>query len=199
MTDEQFAAWLAGFFDGEGCIYLPKGPGVEISIGNTNKKVIYMIFKRLGVGIVSRTRYTRPEWKDKYSWRVRNYPQVERILVLMRPFLAIKGRKADEALARIKDRMSVRMEKHRRNHMVMDLVESGMRRVDVAKRAKITRGMVDWIVRNGRSLDPLRWDKKAKSISVSLSKCQKIKQSVSSSSKRTAWSPHREPKPRRTR
>lgn len=98
FTDEQFAIWLAGFFDGEGCITIPKKAGIDVNIANTNRAVIEGIYNRLGAGVIIETTYDNQKWKTKYSWRLRTYEESAGILKMMRPYLTIKAAKADEAL-----------------------------------------------------------------------------------------------------
>lgn len=104
FTDDQFAAWLAGFFDGEGCIQVPTKTGVELTIANTNKDIVFSIRDRLGVGVISEVRFVnKPRWKTKYAWRERRYEEAGVVLKMMLPFLTIKREKAVQALARISD------------------------------------------------------------------------------------------------
>lgn len=124
MDDTQFACWLAGFFDGEGCIHIPKF-GVEVSIASTDRAVIEAIQQRTGIGVVVVVTYDKVEWKTKYHWRVRNYPQAGAILRFMRPFLAIKGAKADEALVRTDKWDQKRALLKQRNQEILDMVASG--------------------------------------------------------------------------
>lgn len=100
--DAQFNAWLAGFFDGEGCVYLPKGPGVELTMASTRREVIQAIHARLGVGYIEVTEFTnQPNWNTKYLLRIRRYEDARNVLLKMRPYLTIKTDKADTAIRRI--------------------------------------------------------------------------------------------------
>lgn len=124
-TDDQFAAWLAGFFDGEGCIQVPK-VGIDVSIAGTERAVIEAIQTKLGVGTITEVTYDRPEWRTKYHWRVRNYPQAQMVLRMMRPFLTIKAAKADEALVRTAAWGTKRSNLAERNRRILELAAEGM-------------------------------------------------------------------------
>ena len=97
-NDDQFAAWLAGFFDGEGCVYIPQTPGIELSIANTNREVIEAIHRRLAIGIIMEVTFDQEGWKTKYHWRVRTYDEAYALLKIIRPYLTIKASKADQAI-----------------------------------------------------------------------------------------------------
>lgn len=49
---ETFWAWLAGFFDGEGCIatVIKPSPALWLKIGQKDRRVLHHIKKNLGVG-----------------------------------------------------------------------------------------------------------------------------------------------------
>lgn len=168
MTDAEFTCWLAGFFDGEGCIYLSRRTrAIELSIANTDKAVIEFIQSRLARGTVTVVTYSRPEWKTKYHWRLRNLPEAFALLTRLRPYLKIKGAKADEALGRCADYLNDRKRIDARNAEIIHLVESGMTCVEVSKRFGLSRNgsTVSLIVRrvtgNGsrqkKAFDIRRW------------------------------------------
>lgn len=101
--DGEFACWLAGFFDGEGSVYLgnAKQGGITLSIGNTNRDIIASIARRTGVGTVEVREQTRERWNRTFIWRVRNYADARAVMLLMRPYLSIKSGDVDRALTRI--------------------------------------------------------------------------------------------------
>lgn len=106
------AEWLAGFFDGEGCVHVMNGgrlrnltsvTGVSrqtswigCTIGNTNLDVLKEIQASFG-GRIRKREYKVKLWKTLYTliWACR---QPEALLIAIRPFLKVKHRQADLAL-----------------------------------------------------------------------------------------------------
>lgn len=120
VSDAEFGAWLAGFFDGEGTVYLgnAKQGGITLSIGNTNRDVIESIARRTGVGTVEIREQTRERWNRTFIWRVRNYADARGILLLMRPYLTIKAGDVDRGLRRIADYEARRLAVRDRNEAI---------------------------------------------------------------------------------
>lgn len=138
-SDDRFAAWLAGFFDGEGCIHLPKsGVGIELSIANTVPDVITAIHKRVGLGIVTKIEFAGVSWKTKYHWRVRNYPEADAVLRMIRPHLVIKADQADAAVAFIAPKIEERRAMARRNAEIRQLSADGWKQRAIAERFEIS-------------------------------------------------------------
>lgn len=110
------------------------------------------------MGIVTETVYANEAWKTKYSWACRNYPHAAVVLRMMRPYLTIKAERADEALRRIDAKLSVREQRYNRYLEIVQLIEAGVVRTEIAKQFGICRQMVDTIYRNrpGQAADPLR-------------------------------------------
>ena len=82
--------YLAGFFDGEGCVNCSKGrndvPHVMISISGTCKKLLEEISKKYGGKVYIKNKY-KDHHTQAYSWHVSKYREfVEDIL----PFTNIK-------------------------------------------------------------------------------------------------------------
>ena len=155
-NDDRFAIWLAGFFDGEGCVYLPpSGVGVEVSIAGTCREAIESIHRRIGFGIVTEIRFENVggRWKTKYHWRVRNYPHAHRVLTLLLPHLTIKADVAARALERIAPNMARREAMERRNNEMRRLRAEGMTQREIGERFRIsTRSVQQVLYREG--LDP---------------------------------------------
>lgn len=145
-TDEVFGAWLAGFFDGEGCIYVPKY-GVEVSISNTCRAIITAIYRRVGFGELIETRFDQEKWKIKYTIRWRNYGESQPVLLLMRPYLTIKAKKADLALDRIAKFKLITEQRIARNLEMVRLRESGLKHREIAVQLKTSRTNVSQILR----------------------------------------------------
>ncbi len=58
-------AYLAGFFDGEGCVSITKNGSVDLRIVNTNKSVLEEFKDRFGGSVTSRKQRTN---KNQYVW-----------------------------------------------------------------------------------------------------------------------------------
>lgn len=172
MTDKEFYIWLAGFFDGEGNIYLPskKTFSVNICIGNTNGEVIKAIHSRINLGQVAITKFKSEHWLDKYVWRIRTYLDAEYVLRQIVPYLYIKKKAAQEALGRIDRAKEQKQRLIQRNEMILSMLESGKTGVEVAKYFGISETLVAGIhtgrmkigvaIRNRVSQDiPVWWEK----------------------------------------
>lgn len=110
MTREE-AAWLAGFFDGEGSLSPYNGgrnkhyPCWVISIPNTNKDSIDHCKTIAGSGIISlksdksRKAHHKPIWQ----WRVNAQRDIASLCQQMLPYLIIKKGRVSEFLAEWED------------------------------------------------------------------------------------------------
>jgi hypothetical protein len=141
LSDELFYVWLAGFFDGEGCVHLPKR-GVDISIANTDRGIIRLIARRTGVGIINEISYSRPEWKTKYHWRVRNYPHAAKFLSRVIPYLSLKHDSAIAAMDRALQWEKELCELEARAIEMQSLCDQGLTQKEVGLRFGVTGGAV---------------------------------------------------------
>jgi len=98
-------AYLAGFFDGEGCITIIKGKNhmgnVQYSlraiVSNTNDYVLQMYEFSFG-GRIQKRKYKKPGWRDCYAWELSSTRAYE-FLKCVYPYLTIKKAQADLAFA----------------------------------------------------------------------------------------------------
>lgn len=154
-TDDQFTAWFAGFFDGEGCIYIPKNAiGMEMSVANTDRPVIDGIHARLGLGIIMQVTFSKKNWKTKFHWRLRNMPEIHSLLQRVRPFLVIKTTKADEALRVAAHYIKLRDDKLARNMRIVEMVKTH-KLGEVAKEFGLSRQTVADIRDRGGRTKPM--------------------------------------------
>ena len=96
LDDPDFAAYYAGFFDGEGCI-CASGEAFEVTITNTNLQVLARLVMEFGGHIVKQRPATERR-KAVYVWYAGNKDTVERFLQLIEPYLIVKKRQAELAI-----------------------------------------------------------------------------------------------------
>jgi hypothetical protein len=98
--------YLAGFFDGEGCVSFgytngrpgeAKRPWCMASVGNTDLRPLELYKKRFAGSIcLTGTHLRRPNNKPLFQWHVSG-KQLDLFLLSMTPFLIIKADKVDQA------------------------------------------------------------------------------------------------------
>jgi len=89
ITKEQ-AAYIAGFFDGEGSISSPlvRSRRVRIAIGQKNLQVLQCIYQMLGIGhLHRRNKHTT------YSYHIDNKKDVLDFIHLVQPYCVVKKEK----------------------------------------------------------------------------------------------------------
>lgn len=100
----DFICWLAGFFDGEGCITGQKGCVTKVQLaqsGDIGRQVLTEVQRTLGIGKlnVDCKNHLKPAWrlciyrKEDVAW----------FLNMLLPFLKVKRKRALEALAYLND------------------------------------------------------------------------------------------------
>jgi hypothetical protein len=144
-TDETFAAYVAGFMDGEGSIEIhPQECGVRIRIANIYLPALSGIRERLGFGKVEA--YKRPaKFKQLYAYCCSNATDCRSLLVTVRPYLTVKAKRADYALEVIA-RMQARMDAlDTRNRSVLEMINSGARQIDVARQFGVSQALISRI------------------------------------------------------
>lgn len=108
------AAWLAGFFDGEGSLTMymagrnKQYPTWNLSLPNTHLGSLERCREISGAGsICEKTRVYRPNCKRLWVWQVQSQRNIAAIVTHMYPYLTIKKGKAGEFLARWSDLRAV--------------------------------------------------------------------------------------------
>jgi len=101
-------AYVAGFFDGEGCIYFRKQRPNQITVTITQKDkyALERIQHYLGYGAI----YTHHSKRNKttvYTLRINRRALIEDFLTRMKPYLWVKRKKMTQALEVIWRRASV--------------------------------------------------------------------------------------------
>jgi len=147
LTEAQ-KAYLAGFFDGEGCIHIGTyPPGVysastispfhqlSIMLGNTNKLILEHICSLLSAGNIQRVEGKNSRTRPYYQWRIHGRKALE-FLELIKPYLILKKKEA--ALA-------IEFQSGKRNHLGGHKALSPeiiQKRTDLAERLKILKGRI---------------------------------------------------------
>ena len=98
-------AWVAGLFEGEGCISVNKPANenrtyqhVQLRITSTDKDVLDGVVSILG-GNISNPRMADKSTKPFWQWCISSKPEVYKTLLLLYPYLSSRrSAKADEAL-----------------------------------------------------------------------------------------------------
>src|SRR4030042_87280 len=96
-------AYLAGFFDGEGCVTIIKGKNhlgnvqysLRVIVVNTNEYVLHLYKLSFG-GRIQKRKYKKPEWRDCYAWELGSTRAYD-FLKCVYPYLILKKAQADLA------------------------------------------------------------------------------------------------------
>ena len=104
IPDLNKTLYIAGFFDGEGCIHQNSEETIEIGITNTNKDSLDFIKDYFRFGMIQTYFPKNPKWKTRYTWRVRNILLSYKFLQIISPYLIIKKSKAEKILSFFKSK-----------------------------------------------------------------------------------------------
>jgi len=96
--------YLAGFFDGEGSIFITKRASnnrpyryIRLSACNTNHPIIRRIHRQFGGRLYLATKKAKPNWRPTLDW-VLNGREAARLLMRLLPYLHVKKQEARRAL-----------------------------------------------------------------------------------------------------
>lgn len=90
-------AYIAGIFDGEGCIGIYSYSYrcfIQLSVSNTNEKLIDFLFSKLTGNISKEKTPKKDGWKKECKWKS-GYFQAYEILKILQPYLILKKEQAD--------------------------------------------------------------------------------------------------------
>jgi hypothetical protein len=92
----QFLAWAAGLFEGEGCFHAAARPGtnkitLKVTIAMSDADVIDRFAAIVGFGVHG-PRWSRPEEKPMFEWRVQNFERVQALIAMLWPWLGERRR-----------------------------------------------------------------------------------------------------------
>ena len=102
---EAEAAWLAGFFDGEGSLVAYSSPRSKygkawsLSVPNTNQDAVTRCQQITGAGSVLPRKGTAPaHYKPQWIWSVHSQRNIASILKQILPYLVIKKQASTDFL-----------------------------------------------------------------------------------------------------
>ena len=103
MPTREQVIWIAGFFDGEGCVNIERGYGysscLRITISNTVKESLNLIKRWLDFGAVKSHNKVKKYKNQKNGWIFVCYEtNAKNFLELVYPYLIIKKEQANTGL-----------------------------------------------------------------------------------------------------
>ena len=110
-SSAEEAAWAAGFFDGEGCIFVQRdrrSPAVSMSIAQASASGVPEVLDRfsraVGAGTVAGPRMVPSPWSKlpQYCWRLQRFAEIERVVAMLYPYADVVKR---EQMARCLERV----------------------------------------------------------------------------------------------
>lgn len=135
-----FLAWVAGYFDGEGCVHIRAwNRGVELSIVNTDPNTLHSIRERFGFGALRVLREPTDRHRKQYVWKVVKLADVRSFLIRVRPYLTTKAQKADLAIAYICKSVERQQAQQEQDARVRELRASGLTQREIAERIGTSR------------------------------------------------------------
>jgi len=100
MSPED-VAWLAGLFDGEGCITIETSkngsPSIKIGITNTCRPLLEHVKAMTGVGYITTRPRQREGWKTTYDWHTTGV-NARALLFMMYHRLFSKKERAEQCI-----------------------------------------------------------------------------------------------------
>lgn len=92
VLKETDKAWLAGFFDAEGCVHINKLCYLVVSISNTNGSAIKYVQKHFG-GRIYKHAFVNKRWNSIHKWLIQGVKAKEFLLDISR-FMVLKKDRA---------------------------------------------------------------------------------------------------------
>jgi hypothetical protein len=93
LTDE----WAAGFFDGEGCVYILNGQ-IRVTVTQVDPRPLRALQAKYGGHIYLDKKPKAAGYRRVFRWNATPGP-AKKFLASIRPFLVVKGEEADVAIA----------------------------------------------------------------------------------------------------
>jgi hypothetical protein len=101
MATETEWAWVAGIFEGEGCISFPGKYSVALRVNMTDRDIIERLQAVTQVGDV-RGPITQKGYKDQWFWAVARAAEAQMVLERLAPYFGVRrSERAAEGLKRL--------------------------------------------------------------------------------------------------
>ncbi|PIT90505.1 MAG: hypothetical protein COU22_01785 [Candidatus Komeilibacteria bacterium CG10_big_fil_rev_8_21_14_0_10_41_13] len=81
--------YIAGFFDGEGCLTRKQG-GFNLTIAQTHYEVLERINQFVGYGSIFKETKRQPHWKDSWVYYIARQEDIYNFLLKLSPLLIVK-------------------------------------------------------------------------------------------------------------
>jgi hypothetical protein len=140
-------AYIAGFFDGEGCVGYynasqtssrrPSYFHASVNICNTDPRVIMWIQEVTGIGVSRITKFKDGKRRWAYQWQIGKKADVIDFLSTIRPYLRVKGEQVDVLLIHLALEAGY-VKKH--GSVTPEIVKS---RQEISDKLKTMKRMVD--------------------------------------------------------
>jgi hypothetical protein len=143
-SDIEFAAYVAGFTDGEGWMAAPPEGGLRIVLANCERIVLERMRDRLGFGAI-RSQIQKPHWRERHVLVISNATDCETFLRMTLPYLIIKRRTAEAMLTRCDEWRAAIAAFNERNRLIREAIASGERQKDIAARFGVSTQTVSRI------------------------------------------------------
>jgi hypothetical protein len=100
--NDQWWAWLAGLYEGEGSLAFTGRNSVFLYIASTDKDVVERTREVAGVGYVRLMRAAEPTRKELWAWQVGHKEDILKVLAEIEPYLgARRGQRVRDAQRRL--------------------------------------------------------------------------------------------------
>ena len=126
MPKKEEIIYLAGFFDGDGCITTSPKTNFRLTISNTNKEILDWIKKNFGGNINNQHLPKNPKHNTSWKWITTKRTDVLRILELIYPYLIVKKKQAKLIINYLNY--------HKNENKVYPIVKEKLRRLKTDKR-----------------------------------------------------------------
>lgn len=89
--EEKWIAWMAGIYEGEGCITRSTGRGHYIRIKMSDEDIVRRVKEIFGSGSFFKIEQKKP-YKDLYAWQISGKNEIVRFMQLVAPYLSVRRR-----------------------------------------------------------------------------------------------------------
>ena len=137
---ETEKAYLAGLFDGEGCIGFYEETGkdkhfVMVTISNTDFRIMKWLDEHISFGSINaKHKMPKPNWKQGWTWQIRSREEVQEFLTTIQPYLLIKKEQAALLLSHLDAEQKTLH--HNGRKLSEDIIAN---RRDITKRLKLLK------------------------------------------------------------